>query len=218
MAAPRRWPGWVSDLIKAAAVVVFAVVWTKLYAAINAAGVASPRALSFTPPLERTPWLFGTWAAIVYVFGGGLSLVLPFFWHWRGRRFARLLTAYALASAAAFTAYLIWPMTIARPAFQGSGLGPWLMRNVIAVDDASNLNPSTHTIFAVILALALWDSRAKGWIKAAATVLAAAICVSTIAVGQHYYGDVAGGTATALAAYFAAKLLIRERPGRNAAP
>jgi membrane-associated phospholipid phosphatase len=55
------------------------------------------------------------------------------------------------------------------------------------------------------------DSRAPAWIKALAAVLAASVCASTILVGQHYYGDLAGGAVTALAGYVLARWIVREK-------
>jgi membrane-associated phospholipid phosphatase len=56
--------------------------------------------------------------------------------------------------------------------------------------------PSFHTALAIHSAIALWNIRCVRWFAA---LLSAAVCASTITTGWHYFTDVLGGAALAIA-------------------
>ena len=118
----------------------------------------------------------------------------------------------------AFVCYCVWPLGIVRPSFEGPGLGRWLMRQVVAVDQEANCFPSSHAYYAVLGAILVWHGGAGRLVRGATCLLAAAVCASTVTTGQHYCVDVAGGAAVAAASYAAVRFLLRERRRPAARP
>jgi membrane-associated phospholipid phosphatase len=195
-------------LLQIAVVLAFVVVWIVIYDATNRFGMTSPRTMSFVPPTLEYPWLFQSWTGIVYLFGGFLCLLLPFFWNWGRKNFSRLMTAQAIASGIAFLAYVIFPLKIARSDFQGPGFGSQIMRLFTSWDGPANCFPSFHAIFAVLGALFITCHPLPKPQKIFIWILAVSVCGSTLTVGQHYFIDVPAGIITAIFAFYVSRRLF----------
>ncbi len=204
--------GWAAGrhFLRLLAIAAFFALWFWVYSELNARGAQSPRAMTFQSPIERYPWLYQPWTAIIYVFGGYLICVVPFLWNWTGRWIRFVLTAYGIASVLAFICYAIWPVVMIRPDYAGEGVGVSLMRWVISVDDAANCLPSSHVLFAVLGPLLVARGKAQPWLRYGSWILGASICITTVTVGQHYFIDILGGVIVASAGYLGASLLFRE--------
>jgi hypothetical protein len=72
--------------------------------------------------------------------------------------------------------------------------------------------PSFHVIWALLSARVLWEFR---WLRVPALVLAGMICLSTMTTGWHYFADVLGGVAIAVASDIGAGLLLGRDPARG---
>jgi membrane-associated phospholipid phosphatase len=183
----------------------FFAAWWAIYTWTNARGSEPGRAIYFTRPCDLSPGIIQPWTAVVYLVGGLALPLLPFFYYRDWPRPFFVLACYAIASVLAFTCYLLWPVAIVRPAYDGTGFGDWLMRHVLEVDDEANCFPSSHVLFAVLPALLVDRGGAGRAVRVVVWSLAAAVCVSTVTTGQHYVFDTAGGAATALIGYAAAR-------------
>lgn len=186
---------------KLAAVAAYFKLWWAAYTLTNGYGVASPRAVQFTRPIDVVPELFQPWTAVIYVFAGMALPLVPFYFYRSWRRLGFVLAVYAVTSGIAFACYLLWPVAIARPPFDGPGVGRWLMREVVAVDGAANCVPSSHTFYAVLAALLVGRAARSRAVRATVWVLAVAVCATTITTGQHYFADIFGGVAVSLVGY-----------------
>ena len=198
-------------LLRVAAILVFLAIWILIYIELNARGAHSERAVTFRSPIDRYPWIYQPWTAVIYVFGGYLSMILPFLWNWTGRWIRFALTAYGIASVMAFLSYAIWPVVMLRPEYVGDGIGIGLMRSVVSVDDPANCFPSSHVLFALLGAMLVAYGNAPRWVKTLAWILGVSICATTITVGQHYFFDILGGMIVAVAGFVGAYLLFREK-------
>ena len=203
---------------KVAAIAVYLVLWWVGYSYTNEYGARSDRAISFTPPTQTTPELLQPWTAIIYVGGASILPLVVYYHNWSWSKLAFVLVAYGVTSLLAFACYLLWPVRIARSSFDGPGVGLWLMREVVAVDDAANCTPSSHVFYAVLAGLLVGRSTARWSTRVAVWVLAVAVCVTTITTGQHYYMDIPTGVAAALVGYFAARAIFPTEPRADRAP
>jgi membrane-associated phospholipid phosphatase len=212
-----------ATVAKLAVIGVYFAVWWTVYAFTNSRTSDSARTVRFERPVDVFPDIIQPWTAVVYL-GGGLALpLLPFLFNWSWPRVGFVLTCYAVASAVAFLCYWFWPVSIERPAFDGPGLGEWLMRTVVAVDEPANCFPSAHVLYAILGATLVGHGGASPPVRIATWLLAGAVAITTVTTGQHYFIDVAGGVGAALLGYGAARLLFRgvvgpapaERGGRR---
>jgi len=125
-----------------------------------------------------------------------LAYVLPLVIVWRrpdGARVARLVRAFAVTLACAAVIYLLFPVTIERPALTGHSLTIQLLALEYR-DKPYNLFPSLHVALATLVALACGDERHFRWWLPAIVGL---ITVSTVLVKQHYIVDALSGLALA---------------------
>jgi len=195
-------PGALHTLAKLAAIALFFLLWWKLYTLLNGYNSQPARAVYLSPrPVDVFPWLLQTWTAVIYVVVGVGIVFLPFFYHWTWHRLSCVLATYGVASALAFVAYLVWPLTMRRPDYAGPGLGAWLMRNVIALDDPSNCFPSLHVGFAFLAAMFVTGGSQSAWVPFVVWSSALLVTITTITTAQHYLIDVLGGAVLALVAY-----------------
>ncbi len=183
---------------KSGCVVGFFLIWGAVYDWTNAHGSDPRRTIHFTRPADVTPWLILPWSAWIYVLGGLALPVLPFFYYWSFQRLRLVLACYAIGSAIAFACYWIWPVSIIRPEYTDGGMGETLLQGVFAVDRPGNCTPSSHVFFAILSALLINRSAARPAVRAAVWLLAAAVSLTTITTGQHYWIDVAAGAALAV--------------------
>ena len=198
-------------LLQMATILVFGITWLMIYDFTSRMGMDSPRTMSFVPPTQKYPWLFLPWTGIVYFFGGFLSVILPFFWNWSRRNFFFVIASNAIASGIAFITYVLYPLKIVRPHFQGSDFGLHLMRIFTSWDGTTNCFPSFHAIFAVLCALLITRHHLPKILKYSFWILAVSVCCATVTVGQHYVMDVPAGIFTAIFAFYLSRWLL-DRP------
>ena len=111
--------------------------------------------------------------------------------------------------------FVILPTTLNRPEIRGSGLFPWLMRFLYAVDAPDALFPSLHCFVSWMCFVGL---RGKPQIskafKLTAALAAVLVFAATLTTKQHVFVDVLGGVALAelvwLASGAAERLLRRK--------
>lgn len=207
-------------LVQAAIVVLFFALWLAIYKFFNNFNAQPGRAIRLTRPVDVWQGIIQPWTAIIYVLLGYPIVFWPFVFNWRWPDFRFVMATYALSSAIGFAAYWPFPLAIGRPPFDGAGVGNWLMRHVVAVDNDANCCPSFHTSFAVLAALLVARAAPSRAITFATAIVAAAICITTITTGQHYAIDVVGGIACAVASYWIVSWLFgpRHRATATAAP
>lgn len=105
--------------------------------------------------------------------------------------------------------FVMFPTTNIRPQIAGTGIGETLLGMIYAMDSPDNLFPSIHCLESVFCFLLISDEpNVPKYIKRAAFLLAAAICLSTLFTKQHVLPDVMSGTAIAIAAYLARRVLL----------
>jgi membrane-associated phospholipid phosphatase len=131
-----------------------------------------------------------------FEFAYALAYVLPLVIVWRrpdGARVVRLVRAFALTLVCAAAIFLLFPVTIERPALTGHSLAIRLIALEYR-DKPYNLFPSLHVALATLVALACGDARHFRWWLPAIVGL---IAVSTVLVKQHYIVDALAGLALA---------------------
>lgn len=139
---------------------------------------------------------------------------------WFARRqpdgFWRLFAALALGNTAALCIFAVYPTAqLRRRALAGVDLFSALLRLVYQSDTATNVCPSLHVSVSVTVLLAvLWGGAAVSRrLRRLNAGMCAAVCLSTVLVGQHSCVDVFWGVVLACAAYAAAGLLLRRSYG-----
>jgi membrane-associated phospholipid phosphatase len=182
-----------------------------LYDAINQHGSDPVRTIHLTSPRQLYPGLIQPYSAIIYVFAGLTLPALPFLYYWNWREIRFVLCCYTLTSLLAFTCYLVWPLSIVRPDYQGSNIGERLMLWVFSKDLPGNCFPSSHTFFAILAAVLISRASSSRVTRLSIWALAVAVCVTTVTSGQHYFIDVPGGVAVAFLGYYGADRLRAAR-------
>ncbi len=132
------------------------------------------------PVVPAAVWVYVSWypVAAVGLFAGRTTL-------------RRMYCAYTLAFVACLMTYLVFPVTIERPALENAaGLSATILRALYAADLPGNLFPSFHAAVAAIL----WRLRPPSrLISAAASAWAVALCAACVLTRQHYVLDVVAG-------------------------
>jgi membrane-associated phospholipid phosphatase len=198
---PPKRPSGLQVAARLLLIAVCFLVWGVLYGLTNAYAADPSRTIRLVRPYDVVPGIIQPWTAVVYVFGGLALPLLPFRYNWDWPKLRFVLACYALSAAVAFLCYCLWPVSIARPPFDGPGLGSWLMRQVLSADREANCFPSSHACYAVLGAILVRHGGAGRVVSTLTWLLAAAVCVTTVTTGQHYVLDVAGGVAVAVASY-----------------
>ncbi len=209
---------WREAAARAAVVACYFAVWSAAYSFTNAYASDPARTIHLVRPCDLAPGIIQPWTAVIYVFGGLALPLLPFIYNWRWPKLRFVLACYALSSTVAFVCYCVWPLGIVRPSFAGPGLGRWLMRQVVSMDNEANCFPSSHVYYAVLGAILVWHGGAGRLVRGATCLLAAAVCATTVTTGQHYVLDVAGGAAVAAASYAAVRLLLPDQGAPSPLP
>ena len=130
--------------------------------------------------------------------------------------FWRLFTALALGNTAALCVFAVYPTAqLRRRALPGSDVFSALRQQVYRSDTPTNVCPSLHVSVSVTVLLAvLWGTAAVSrGLRRFNAGMCAAVCASTVLVGQHSCVDVFWGVVLACAAYGAAGLLLRRSYG-----
>jgi membrane-associated phospholipid phosphatase len=184
------------------------VAWTRTYSWLNDRGSRTPNALTFEPPRSWLPWTFAPGWAVVYLVGGLVLPLAPLAVDRRSRALLRLFAVYTLGSATLFAFYAGLPVRMARPDYSGSGLGDRVMRLVTSLDAPANCFPSSHVFFATASAMLFTGGSRSRRLTGVVWTAAAAVAISTIAVGQHYFVDVVGGAGVAVGSVFLVRWLL----------
>ena len=106
----------------------------------------------------------------------------------------RFFGANLLAKAVIFLFYIFLPTKMTRPELTGTGFWYACLRFMYWIDEPNNLFPSLHCLIAWLCWLGVRGNREVPlpW-RAAALVMAVAVCFSTLAIRQHVLLDVFGG-------------------------
>ncbi len=187
-----------------------AVLWWWTYTAINSHNSKPSRAVYWPPkPADIFPSLIQPISALIYTFGAAILLVWPILLCWDWSRLPFLIFSIFVGTIVGFTCFLVWPLAIARPEFGGRKLGESIMRVVFAVDNPANCFPSFHAFFAILGALFIHAYRPDQFLEyGIAYALAAAVVVTTITTGQHYFIDPLGGGIIAFLSFYLSKWLL----------
>lgn len=134
-------------------------------------------AIPFWPTAIYAYLLVGPCVFLFYRYAGTWSL------YWRGIR------AYWLLFAIHAAGYLLYPITIDRPAPIADGsLTIWLTQLYFTLDPPRNLFPSFHVSQCFLFSLLFWNTRKPwGYVLLLMTTL---VALSTILLKQHYIADV----------------------------
>jgi len=202
LAGPHPRASGPQALLKAAVVALYFGLWLWSYDAVNAFAADPVRTIHLTSPASVFPWIIQPWTAVIYVIGGVIIFPLvPFFYYRSWRGIALVMTCDTASSLISFAIYWAWPVSMVRPEFAGGTLGERLMLWIFLVDKPANCFPSLHVIFAVLGAYLIGRAGAGRAARRLWWALAAAVSVTTVTSGQHYFIDVPGGVAVALAGY-----------------
>jgi membrane-associated phospholipid phosphatase len=213
-----RWSRIGNSAARLAVIAGYFAAWWCIYGHMNAHGADPVRTVHLTRPADLIPGIIQPWTAVVYLLGGIVLPLLPFIYNWSWPRLRFVLACYAITTSLAFACYWLWPVSIIRPAYEGPGLGQWLMREVVAIDRPANCFPSSHVFYAVLGALLLARTGASRLVRLMTWALAVVVSVTTVTTGQHYFLDAAGGVAVALLGYAIARYLLPKNPEDGAAP
>jgi membrane-associated phospholipid phosphatase len=191
--------------------------WFSIYNTTNRIACASTRLVHLTPPEQYWPWIILPGTTVVYLLGGILLPFIPFAVFTERRQIWFVIVAYALVSAAAFSTYLAWPLTIERPEINGDRFDQQLLRQVYQNDLPGNCLPSSHVTFAVLAALLVAHSRLGRLVIHAVVLLAILVSLSTVTTGQHYIIDVVAGVVLAFGGFHATRYLVGDIQSLGAA-
>jgi membrane-associated phospholipid phosphatase len=206
-----RWPrflGGFQVLAKTFAIIAYFFAWFFAYDLVNRYVSDPVRTVHLTTPYQLCPAIIQPYSSVIYIFGGVLLPILPFFYHasWSGIRF--ILCCYTLTSLIAFVCYCIWPLSMVRPNYSGEDFGERLMLWVFSMDLPGNCFPSSHVFFATFGAVFVSRSKAQRAVRVVTWILAVAVCISTVTSGQHYFIDIPGGVVTAFVGYIITRKII----------
>jgi len=199
---------FLNHALKAAVILAYFWAWFYVYGRVNSYVCDPVRTIHLTTPYQFIPALIQPYTAIIYVFGGLLMPAIPFLYRWSWTAIRFVLCCYTVTSLLAFPVYLIWPLSIVRPVFQGENFGERLMLWVFEKDQPGNCFPSSHVFFAILGALLVPRTGPGPAVRGAIWLLAVAVCVTTVTSGQHYFIDIPGGVAAALLGYAATRSLM----------
>lgn len=117
----------------------------------------------------------------------------------------RLAVADAAAKLIGLIFFIALPTTNVRPAVEGTGVVPFLMRTIYFFDTPTNLFPSFHCFIAwlgtrYIFRCKYWKH--KGLICTLCVIGSVLVFLSTLYTKQHVFLDILGGIALAELGYF----------------
>ncbi len=171
-------------------------------------------ALSSGWPGDFAAWMY----AHAHFYGSLAALLFVYFAH--NRSFCFVRNAVLAAMGISLLGYLLYPT--APPRFV-DGLGFSAAQSVtgneaVRVSDDAFFNPyaavpSMHVGMSLILGLSLARLSSRRVLKAAFLLYPAVMTYVVVATGNHFWLDAAAGAVVAAAAFGAATLLARLRPG-----
>jgi membrane-associated phospholipid phosphatase len=177
------------------------------YCSINHFSIGRDAYRLFLPGEQHVPFV----PAFEYFYLTGYFLpLLLLFRPPDARGFVRLIHAFALVLAVAYTTYFTFPVYLERPVFEPDSLATWLIA-LEYKDPSYNHFPSLHVAIGCLIYFA---SRERlGEVRGPAAAIVAGMCVSTVFIKQHYVADVLFGAALAGGAWMLAGQTLRERKG-----
>jgi membrane-associated phospholipid phosphatase len=106
----------------------------------------------------------------------------------------RFFCANLLAKVIIFFFFVFFPTEMARPELTGTGFWEICLRFMYRLDEPNNLFPSLHCMIAWLCWAGVRGNKdvPLPW-RAAALLMAVAVCFSTLAIRQHVLLDVPGG-------------------------
>jgi membrane-associated phospholipid phosphatase len=171
-------------------------VLSAIYLRVNAATSGHAVATPLLPLESRIPLVAAAFPVYISLY---FELTLPIVLLRTWRTFVRMQTACLLACLVACLVYVLFPMSYPRPQLAAhSAVQGWLVHHW-EVDGPACTFPSLHVTLAWLLAFSL-GARSRNW-RAAWSLNALIISVSTLLVKQHYIVDVAGGIALAVVSW-----------------
>lgn len=183
------------------AVVIGYIVFLTTYIPINNWSVGRPAHSLYLPGEEQLPFIPEFEFIYILVYPLPLLLVasLP-----NARRLQQAAVAFALILSVAYATYIVFPVTLTRPAFTADTPAKWLLAWEYQ-DPAYNNFPSLHVALAWLVYFSCRTGRHRSYWLAG---IAAAISVSTLFVKQHYLADVVYGLLLAWAAWTWSRRLV----------
>ncbi len=106
----------------------------------------------------------------------------------------RFFAANLLAKVFIFLFYIFLPTKMTRPELVGTGFWDLCLRFMYWADEPNNLFPSLHCMIAWLCWAGVRGNKEVSLLwRAAAFVMAVAVCISTLTIRQHVLVDVFGG-------------------------
>jgi len=187
----------------------FYVLFAATYLPINAFSVGRRAHILYLPGEERLPFL------PIFEYLYVLTYFMPVLLIFSIRdysRYQRLVRAFLITLAAAYTTYLLYPVWFERPNLVVDSLHTWLL-SIEYLDRSYNNLPSLHVSLSW---LAVHAAQVSGRVRGGLAVVAIGISVSTIFVKQHYIVDVLSGFTIAWIAWAMARGGSPKSPGEAA--
>jgi membrane-associated phospholipid phosphatase len=154
---------------------------------------ALDRMIPFLP--EPWSWIYLSY----YALSGGLPWFLP-----DRASIRRYVVCVAVMVVVSFSAFLVLPTRVIRPAMIGDGFA---MNLIVGLDGTMNACPSLHAAFIISMSGLAWrvfGTAIPRWLIVFCSVWFAAVLYSTIAIRQHYVMDLVAGALTGGLAHWVA--------------
>ncbi len=146
-----------------------------------------------TPFLPGWVWIYiGSYLFWIYVYTTGAKD--------SEQAACKLAVADIVGKLICLICFLFFPTTNIRPAVEATGLTPFLMRTIYALDTPTNLFPSVHCFIAWLgtrYILTSQNLKHKGIHCTVSLIGSALVFASTLFTKQHVLWDVIGGIAVA---------------------
>src|SRR4030042_3166621 len=123
------------------------------------------------------------------------------------RIFSLAALAVCLDLVVSYIFYIAFQTRIERPIVSGSDISSDILRWIYSIDEPFNAFPSLHTSSAVLCTLLWRKDGSRFWLVI--LLWAVFIVASTVLTKQHYFVDILGGMAVAIASYYVATKLVR---------
>lgn len=115
------------------------------------------------------------------------------------QRFTRFSRAVMLSQIMCGIIFLLFPTTIVRPDVSlYNGVTGFLLKLIFGLDTPVNLFPSMHCLLSWFSWIAVRDcDNIPLWYQIFSFVFAIVVCISTVAIKQHFFIDIIGGVTLA---------------------
>ena len=133
--------------------------------------------------------------------------------HTGEKRFKAFSTAVIISQIICGILFLVYPTTINRPEIGHlDGIVGFLMNFIYSSDTPVNLFPSMHCLFSWFCWIAVRNCKnVPKWYQIASFLFGIVVCMSTVAIKQHFFVDIIAGIALAEISWFAMSKLICEQ-------